>query len=158
MYSIMSHNTRLSVYLRSPVPDKTERRQIGVLGRASALRNAGLVDEITVTFWHRLSTGIDLAESADIEAMERWAAENGCTLAPTFDRRDRHSAYTGTDSVVTLPVVCLACWDGDELLGVYPHAGPCGHYTVADGLDRIEAALRSGEPLQTGSHRYPSQS
>jgi hypothetical protein len=149
----MSHNTRLSVYLRSPVPSETERRQTGVLGRASSLRNEGLVDDVTVTYWRRLSMGDSPEESAGIEAMEAWAAENGCSLATTFDHRNRQSAYTGADSVVTLPVVCLACWDGDELVGVYPHRGPRGHCSVADGLDRIESALRSGERLQTGSQR-----
>lgn len=149
----MSHNTRLSVYLRAPVPDETERRQTGVLGRASSLRSEGLVDDVTVTYWRRLSTDDSPEERADIAAMERWAADNDCTLATTFDHRDRQSAYTGADSVVTRPVVCLACWDGEELVGVYPHHGPSGHCTVADGLDRIESALRSGERLQTGSQR-----
>ena len=149
----MSHNTRLSVYLRSSVPDETEQRQTSVLGRADSLRQQGLVDDVAVTYWRRLSTGLDLQENAEIEAMERWAAEHGCSLAPTMARRDRHSAFVDDDSVVTLPLVCLACWDGDELVGVYPHRGPCGHCTVADGLDRIEAALRSDEPLQTGFQR-----
>lgn len=150
----MSHISRLSVYLRSPVPSETAARQTSVLGRADALRQAGLVDEVTVTHWHRLSMGTDLVEADEIAAMERWAAEHDCSLSPSFDRHDRHSAFVGDDSVVTLPVVCLACWDGDDIVGVYPHVGPCGHCTVADGLDRIEAALRSGEdPVYTGSQR-----
>jgi hypothetical protein len=146
MYS-MSHNSRLSVYLRSPVPDETEQRQSSILGRADSLRQQGLVGEVTVTYWHRLSTGTDPEETAEIAALERWASEHGCTLAPTFDRHDRHSVFVGDDTVVTLPVACVACWEGDELVGVYPHVGPCGHCTVADGLDRIEAALASGERL-----------
>jgi len=150
----MSHNARLSVYLRSPVPSETEARQTSVLGRADALRQAGLVDDLKVTYWQRLSTGTDQREAGEIAAMEQWAIENDCSLSPTFDRHDRHSAFVGDDSVVTLPVVCVACWQDDELVGVYPHVGPCGHCTVADGLDRIEAALRSGEGLaHTGSQR-----
>lgn len=144
----MSHNRRLAVYLRRPVPTETERRQSSVLGRADSLRQQELVDQIEVTYWSRLSTGVDLGETSNIEALERWAADNNCSLAPTFDRHDRHSAFTGDDSVVTLPVVCVACWENDQLVGVYPHVGPCGHCTVADGLDRIEAALQSGEPLR----------
>lgn len=150
----MSHNRRLAVYLRSPVPSETERRQSCILGRADSLRQQGLVDEVGVTYWHRFSTGADPEEMAEIETLERWAADNGCTLAPTFDRHDRHSVYIGDDTVVTLPVACVACWEGDTLVGVYPHLGPSGHCTVADGFDRIEAALRSGEILaQTGSQR-----
>lgn len=143
----MSHDRRLSVYLRSPVPAETERRQTGVLGRADALRQQGLVDDLSVTYWNRLASAMNHQEGAEIEAMERWAAEHGCTLAPGFDRHDRHSAYVGDDSVVSLPLVCLTYWENDELVGVYPHTGPCGHCTVADGLDRIEAALRTGEPI-----------
>ncbi|MDS0258650.1 hypothetical protein NDI56_04390 [Haloarcula sp. S1CR25-12] len=143
----MSHNTKLSVYLRSPVPEGTEQRQNSVLGRVDSLRRQAFVDEVAVTYWQRLSTGVDPKESSDIEALERWAADNGCTLAPTLDRHDRHSVFLGSDSVVTLPVVCVAYWEDDELRGVFPHVGPCGHCTVADGLDRVESALRSGEPL-----------
>jgi len=143
----MSSNTRIAVYLRSPVPAGTEQRQSYVLGRADSLRRQGLVDELSVSYWHRLSTGIDPRETAEIEALERWAADNGCRLTPAFERRDRHSAFTGNDSVVTLPLVCVACWADDELVGVYPHTGPSGHCTAVDGLDRIEAALRSGESI-----------
>ena len=147
----MSQITRLAVYLRSPVPEATEQRQSYVLGRAEWLRQRGLAETVTVTYWHRLSDDRDPREAAEIESLERWASRHGCTLAPTFDRRDRHSAYTGRDTVVTLPVVCVATWTGDEVTGVYPHAGPCGHCTVADGLDRIEAT--GGAERQTGSHR-----
>jgi len=150
----MGHNRRLAVYLRRPVATETERRQNSVLGRVDALRQQGIVDGVDVTYWHRLSTGADPQEAADIETLERWATDNGCTLAPAFDRRNRRSAFTGDDSVVTLPVACVACWEDGELVGVYPHAGPCGHCTVADGIDRIEAALRSGESLvHTGARR-----
>ncbi|WP_324662136.1 HTH domain-containing protein [Haloarcula sediminis] len=149
----MSHNRRLAVYLRRPVADGTEGRQNSVLGRADALRQQSLVDEVTVTYWNRLSTGVDPEENADIEALERWAIDNGCSLAPAFDRRERHSAFIGDDAVVTLPVVCVAYWEDGRLVGVYPHAGPCGHCTVADGLDRIEAALQSGEPLNLAVDR-----
>jgi len=143
----MNQHRQLAVYLRRPVVDGTERRQISVLGRADALRRQRLVDEVVVIYWNRLSTGVDPRESADIEAMERWATDNGCSLVPAFDRHDRHSAFTGDDAVVTLPVACVAYFEDDDLVGVYPHAGPCGHCTVADGLDRIEAALLSGEFL-----------
>jgi len=143
----MSHNRRLAVYLRRPVASETERRQNSVLGRADSLRQQGLVDSVDVTYWHRLSTGLDPRETSDIEAMEQWADESGCSLVPAFDRHDRHSAFLGDDSVVTLPIVCVACWEGGDLVGVYPHVGPCGHCTVADGLDRIEATLLSGDPL-----------
>lgn len=150
----MSHNRRLAVYLRSPVAEGTEQRQNSVLGRADALRQQGLVEEVRVTYWNRLSTGEDRDETVAIEALERWATDNGCSLVPAFERRERHSAFIGDDFVVTLPVVAVACWEGGRLVGVYPHAGPCGHCTVADGLDRVEAALRSGERLaQAGARR-----
>jgi len=134
--------------MRRPVADGTEQRQTSVLGRADALRQQGLVDGVDVTYWHRLSTGVDPRERSEIEALERWATDNGCTLAPAFGRHDRHSAFTGRDTVVTLPVVCVACWENEELVAVYPHLGPTGHCTVAAGLARVEAALQTGEPLR----------
>ncbi|MBV0922974.1 hypothetical protein KTS45_02075 [Halomicroarcula limicola] len=142
------------MYVRSPVSDATEQRQTAALARADSLRQQGLVDDVSVTYWNRLSTGADANEAADIAAMEAWADAHGCSLAPAFDRHDRSSAFTGRDSVVTLPVICLVVYEDDEIAGVYPHAGPEGHCTVADGLDRVESALRCGENLAyTGSQR-----
>lgn len=150
----MSYTSQLSVYLRSPVSTETDGRQASVLGRAHALKQQGLIDDISVTHWNRLASESDRQEAGEIEAMEQWASNQSCSLAPTLDRHDRHSAYLGDDSVIALPLACLAYWEDDTLVAVYPHVGPSGHCTVADGLDRIEAALQSGAPLaQTGSQR-----
>ncbi|WP_135302861.1 HTH domain-containing protein [Haloarcula amylovorans] len=150
----MTHTRRLAVYVRSPVSDATEQRQTATLARADSLRQQGLVDDVRVTYWNRLATASNATEADDITAMEAWAAEHDCSLAPAFDRHDRSSAFTGRDSVVTLPVICLVVYEDDEIAGVYPHAGPEGHCTVADGLDRIESALQCGEELAyTGSQR-----
>ncbi|MBX0294156.1 HTH domain-containing protein [Haloarcula nitratireducens] len=150
----MTHTRRLAVYVRSPVSDATEQRQTAALARADSLRQQGLVDDVSVTYWNRLATASNAGEADDIAAMEAWAEAHDCSLAPAFDRHDRSSAFTGRDSVVTLPVMCLVVLVDDEIAGVYPHAGPDGHCTVADGLDRIESALQCGEDLAyTGSQR-----
>jgi len=148
----MTHISRLTVYLRSPIPAKTERRQAAVLGRVDSLRQQGLVDEVVVSYWSRLAAATDREEAVEIAAMEAWATAHDCSLAPGLDHRDRHSAFTGDEALVFLPVVCLACWDDEEIVSVYPHRGPAGHCTVEDGLNRIESTLHS-EGRYNGSQR-----
>ncbi|WP_276271835.1 HTH domain-containing protein [Haloarcula litorea] len=150
----MTQSLRLAVYVRTPVAEATASRQSALISRAESLHRRGLADGVSVDFWHRLETGMDPAAAERLAAMERWAESRGCSLAPAFDRRDRHSAYVGDDTVVTLPVVCLVAEADGDIVGVYPHVGPCGSCSVADGLDRIEAAVLAGEPLgYTGSQR-----
>ena len=148
----MTHISRLTVHLRSPVSIKTEERQADVLARADSLRQHGLVEDVVVTYWSRLAAATDQRQADEIAAMEAWADEHGCSLAPGFERRNRRSAFTGDGAVVSLPLVALTCWDGDELVAVYPHRSPSGHCTVEDGLQRIESALHGEQPY-TGSQR-----
>lgn len=132
---------RVAVYVRTPVAAETERRQDTVLARIGSLRENGAVDDLTVTYWNRAANvTADDPTLPSVVAMEQWAAANGVTLAPAFDRHDRSCWFTGVDdSVVTLPVICLAVFENDDLVGVYPHLGPSGPQSVGDCLDRLEA-------------------
>jgi hypothetical protein len=129
------------VYVRSPAPAATEQRQETVLGRLQSLRAAGAIDDFTVTYWFRQALDRDCDPSMPAVAeLEAWASDYGVSLTPAFDRHDRSNWYTGIeDTVVTLPVLCLAIYEDDELRSVYPHVCEHGPRTVADGMEQLEA-------------------
>ena len=146
----MQHTTTATLYVRTPAPMATEKRQETILGRLEALRRSGAIDEVTVTYWFRQAR-VDDADPVmpSVIALEEWASANDVELTPAFDRHDRANWYTGAaDSVVSLPVICLAVFSDGEICGVYPHVGPSGHQSVVDGLDSLEA--------ETMAKRYPS--
>lgn len=136
----------MAVYVRSPAPAATEQQQQTVLARLRSLSEAGQVDDFTVTYWFRQAIERDGEPTlSSIAELEAWATDRGLSLAPALDRHERHNWYTGVDdAVVTLPVICLAIYEDDELRGVYPHVCPEGPRSVADGLDRLEAGSLAG--------------
>ena len=131
----------VTLYVRTPAPMATKERQASVLGRLDALRAAEVLDDVTVTYWVRQATNDD-AVMPSVGALEEWAEANDVTLAPAFDRHDRSNWYTGHDDVVvSLPVICLAVFEDEDIVSVYPHRGRNGNLSVSDGLDRLEATL-----------------
>ena len=73
--------------------------------------------------------------------MSEWARENGYSLEPAFERRQR--AYVGTDvvhDVVVFPLVSLAVYEGTDLRAVFPCSGEDSdlHFGVRDCLAAFE--------------------
>jgi hypothetical protein len=139
----MSPIRRVEIFLRAAVPYDARARQLVVLGRVQALQARGLVDEVRVDTWaNRItdgSRGATVALAA-VNMFEHWAATHRATLTPGFDSHECHSGFTGQQfSVRVLPVVCLAVYEDDELVAVYPHTTDTGCRSVADGLDLLEA-------------------
>lgn len=147
----MQHDTTVTLYVRTPAPMATEKRQETILGRIEALRRAGAIDGVTVTYWFRQAR-VDDSDPVmpSVVALEEWASDHHVELAPAFDRHDRANWYTGAaDSVVSLPVICLAVFSDGEISGVYPHVGPAGYRSVVDGLDSLEAESMAERSVST---------
>lgn len=137
----MKHVDGALLHLRTPAPMATEQRRETVLGRLEALRVAGAIDDVTVTYWFRqASTAGGDPVMPSVLALEAWADEHDVSLGPAFDHHARSNWFTGTDDdVVSLPVICLALLADGEICAVYPHVGPAGHQSVMDGIDTLEA-------------------
>lgn len=153
----MDPTRRVEVFLRASVPFDARARQLVVLGRVEALQARGLVDEIRVDTWaHRITDAppeATLALSA-LDRFEHWALAHQATLSPGFDTHECHSGFTGQrfDTTV-LPVVCLAVYDDDELVAVYPHSTGAGCVSVADGLAMLEADAGEVPDVRPSSDR-----
>jgi hypothetical protein len=132
-----------------------------VLGRVEALLARGLVDEFRVDTWADRVTDAPpqaaLALSA-LEGFERWALAHHANLTPGFDIHECHSGFTGQRFRTTVfPVACLAVYDDDELVAVYPHSTDAGCVTVDDGLAMLEAdASELPDAHQSSDRNRPS--
>ena len=137
----MRHIDGAALYVRSPAPMATEKRQQTILGRLEALRNARAIDDVTVTYWFRQARDSDEDPvMPSVVALEAWAEDCDVSLTPAFEHHNRSNWFTGTeDDVVSLPVICLAFLADGDICAVYPHSGPSGYQSVIDGLDKLEA-------------------
>ena len=135
---------RVELYLRGDTYG-TYDRQKAILDRVSELEEEGVVTDADVdTSWQRIRTPeLDCRDGAleTYEEFRAWAAENGYSLEPAFQRRQR--SYIGTDlvhEVLVFPTASLAVYEGTDLQAVFPCSGEDGdvHFSVQDCLDALE--------------------
>ncbi|RXK49018.1 HTH domain-containing protein [Halorientalis pallida] len=153
----MTQVTRAELYLRNGVPIAAETEQSRVLGRLQALAAAGIIRDLQVQRWpHRVTVGDTQArrEFALCREFEGWADAHGVELAPAFERHDCYNSFTDSRyRTAVLPVVCLALYDDDDLVALFPHSCDTGIRTVLDGISMLEA----GSGLVAGQSRPWSQ-
>lgn len=139
----MSDTRRVDLFIRGSVPFDARARQLVTLGRLQALQARGTIDEIVVDTWANriMDTDAEAALAlAALDGFERWATSHHARLTPGFGSHECHSGFTGQRFRTTvLPVVCLALYEDDKLVAVYPHSTDGGCVTVADGLAMLEA-------------------
>lgn len=109
----------------------------------------GRIETLLVRSWPaQLPCSGETTDREGLEAFERfgdWADRAGVSIEPPFDVRTRSSAITGESrEIVVTPLLCLALYDGNTLVGVYPHDDGGRTRDVSTTV----AALRTGQ-LQT---------
>lgn len=142
---------RAAVYLRSVAPGGVNDAQRRALRGLRAAEDRGALDEVVADAW---GTALACAEIAPEETsvasllreFDRWAASNDRELQPAFQRRVTESIVGDERESVKLPLVCVALYDGDELVSVVPHCDGDDVYTVQDCLDAL-AALPDATPV-----------
>lgn len=146
----MSHARRVDVFLRGSVPFDARARQLVILARLQALRARGLIDEVRIDTWANRITDsqaeTELARTA-LAGFERWATAHHASLTPGFQSHECYSGFTGQRFRTTVfPVVCLAVYDDERLVAVYPHSTESGCVTALDGLALLEADVDIDTP------------
>jgi len=135
---------RVELYLRGDTYGTYDRQQ-AILGRVQDLESAGVLAGAEVdASWQRIRTPEQDSRDGAIatyEEFREWAAENGYSLEPAFERR--HRSYIGTDvvhDVVNFPLVSLAVYEDSDLQAVFPCSDDGGevHFGVQDCLDALE--------------------
>jgi len=153
----MSHDDpgtelRVEVWMRDAAPPADDPRT-AVLDRLRELGSRGVVEDLSVRVWgeHVAAPdgepdGTDPPARERIAAFQRWAERNGHSLEPAFYRVERSSLVSeeGTDAI-RLPLQCLAVYEGDRLVGVFPCSTADGTNTVGDCLRRLETGAIAGD-------------
>ncbi len=133
-------NLRVDVYVRARPADRTQCD--AVVETLRTCHESGRIADLNVDCWPKdVSLANELLEDpavAIVDEFERWAAENGVSLEPAFDVRSVHSSITGEkDRVLSLPSICIACYNGDELVAVFPCSNDDRTITVPDAIEAL---------------------
>lgn len=135
-----NHELRVKFYTRSFMPEGAEDIQDQVLDRLNQLREQEVLDEFECEVWGKrvcTSRSADFGQDAidTVGQFRAWAEANGASLLPFFDERTQHSKITGEEhSELVFPMMCMAVYRDDDLVGVYPHADGESVQTIPDFL------------------------
>lgn len=133
----VSGDVTVQVWTRQPVCGA----RATVLDRLGRFRSTGVIDDFEVETWPEevVLDDDDQRILQLFEQLEAWANDQGVSLRPPFERRTISPLIGDSRDVLTLPMLTLVVYD-DGLAGVYPYSSGDRTVTVADYLDRCEAA------------------
>lgn len=141
---------RATLYTRGELPRPATARRNAVVEELEALAAGGSLDAFDVVHWaKRVPTDADGArEHALVAAFRDWAIEEGVSLAPCFETRECYGVRSGdVRTELVLPVLCLAVYEGEELVEVAPRETPAGVVTVADAIENLQ--IEGDGPTET---------
>ncbi len=141
-----SHESvRAVLRLRTLAPYGINGTQETVIDRLKGLVESGSLSDLDVDAWGasvRTTENDVTAVRETVSEFVEWADRNGCSLTPAFEWREDNSFLDeehGQGSVVVLPLLCLAVYDGETLKAVYPHRDGEAVCTIHDGIEALEA-------------------
>lgn len=154
-----NYELRVKFYTRSFMPNGAEDVQERVLDQLADLREHGILSEFECEVWGKRVCTSGRSKQFGQHAIDTvgqfrtWAEANDVSILPFFDERTSHSKITGeTYSEIVFPMMCLAVYRDDDLVGVYPHADGDSVRTVPDFLASLaEDTETRDEPRQPGA-------
>lgn len=116
----------------------------------------GVFTELTIEAWPAevpLTDETDASENvARYERFQGWADTHGVDLQPAFSTRDRTTLLSDTpETVLVLPMICLAIHMDGQLVSVVPHSTDMATYTVEDALTALEEFQQAPTPVPQGA-------
>lgn len=130
-------------YVRAPLLLEPVDRQVETL---RACESEGSVDTMLLRSWPDKVTVSQGSSDREVlrvvDRFEEWADERGVTVRPPFKRRTVSSPVTDeTKEVLVTPLICLALYHDERLIGVFPHSAGDETYTTTEAI----AELRTDE-------------
>ena len=106
----------------------------------------GTIDTLLLRSWPgEVAMQDDSPHPEVLEQYDRfadWADRAGVSIDPPFQTRETTSIVSdSTIERLVTPTICLACYDRDRLVGVFPHSDGETTHTVSEAI----ASLRTGE-------------
>ncbi|WP_265110639.1 HTH domain-containing protein [Halosolutus halophilus] len=144
--NIPGDRLRVTVWMRGFAPTPDQRT---LLDRLKGLRQEGALADVSLRIWGRqIAASPSVIDGDDVERIrnrisefESWASRNGYSLEPAFKRCEQTSMVSDERTeVVVLPTICLALYDADRLVGVFPCSDSDRTTTVHDCVIRLENA------------------
>lgn len=146
--------TRLELYVRSLSPNGAGPSQDAVVASLDRLERAGAIDDYSVRVWGdalpldsaTARTGAGRWISRSVQRFREWVTARDATVPGAFERRETHTLADEGCEVLTLPVLLLAEYRGEELVSVTPRIEDGALYTVADHV----GSLGDGPSVEPG--------
>ncbi|WP_396613745.1 HTH domain-containing protein (plasmid) [Haloferax sp. S1W] len=146
----------VKLFLRADAEIGVERTKEAAVETLTELAEDGYIADCDVRVWGRelradgpvanTEYGGELLEH--IREFREWATKNDVSLGTVFDERTIASSIADEDyTVVSLPTICLAVYNDDELVGVYPCHSDGSTCSVVECLE----TLRNGHGVKTPS-------
>lgn len=141
---------RLELFYRAPAPDEARRSQERVFER---LRDLERVHVET----HKWPMRVVLERDADVRAeralasyteFDDWAHAHHMDLSPFFNVHESHWFTGEVTNELLFPMLCLAVYDDDELVDVYPRMDGTHTVSISQFIDRLESEIDRDEPTQ----------
>ncbi|WP_332899042.1 HTH domain-containing protein [Haladaptatus sp. CMSO5] len=141
---------RLELFYRAPAPDEARHSQERIFKRLHELERENGTHIETHKWPMRVVLERDTDERAaralaSYTEFDDWAHSHHVSLRPYFTEHESHW-FTGEDTnELILPMVCLAVYDGDELVDVFPRTEGNHAVSINQFLDRLESELGHDE-------------
>jgi len=138
----------IELYVRSMLPDGAHERQEDVIDRLDTLEQNDQIASFNVIVWGKQIAPQSAAAGTEegqfilnrVAEFKQWALSNNVSFESFYQRTQVDSEATESAyDAMTLPVMGLAEYDGEELA----HVAPCTEgdtvHTIVDRLERLEA-------------------
>ena len=107
------------------------------------LAATGVIDDFDIQTWPEeipVSQRNEHGEVlATVDRYEQWATERGLSLRPPFETRTSSLLVGGSTEVLRLPMIAVAVYADDDLVGVYPCTDGDTTWSVTDCIDSLTA-------------------
>lgn len=150
---------RVVLYLRQHTSAEIVHRLRQTVARVRRLEADGIA-EVEVKTWGSVNPALEeLSDSGPsvsltVKSFQVWADREGYTLRPAFEQREITSLISSRPATeITVPIVCLAVYDHDELCCVAPCSDGNRTYSVEHCLAAVEARLTA--PFAFQKHIEP---
>ncbi|MFD1642896.1 HTH domain-containing protein [Halohasta litorea] len=142
------HRT-VRLFVRADPELGCEKQKQAVLDRLEGLDADDRIDDYEVNVWTKAIRIAGPLEGTTyyqrvfdhFTAFQQWAVKESVALKSAFNVEEVNCEITDeTYRVLSLPCLCLAVYEDDELRGVYPHTDDETTRTINHCLDRLEAS------------------